>query len=227
YGLYAIDCHKVNKPAVKFVFAGEPFAIRPSHYIIPVGRGRCVSAFAASTSPDLSRWVLGNTFLRAWHTTFDVEKFEIKLARAVQPDDEHEEQSAGAAQPHSSVSAPAADKAAVDSQLKRIIEALATVHPSDQQTTAAGHTKASAAVTSHARAAPTSHARVAPTSHAKTTLAPKSKDGHSHDSTARKTPAAAAATTAASTNTPDAAAAAANAGGVPTSLPIHHHQGSR
>ncbi|KAJ2454143.1 aspartic proteinase precursor [Coemansia sp. RSA 2336] len=121
YGLYAIDCRKSNKPPVKFVFAGEEFAIHPTHYILPVGPGRCVSAFAASTSPDLSRWVIGNSFLRAWHTTFDVENFEIKLAKAVQPDG-----------PVESASAAASDSASttmpLNSQLERIAEALATAH---------------------------------------------------------------------------------------------------
>ncbi|KAJ2849769.1 aspartic proteinase precursor [Coemansia brasiliensis] len=119
YGLYAIDCHKSNKPPVKFVFAGEEFAIHPTHYILPVGPGRCVSAFAASTSPELSRWVIGNSFLRAWHTTFDVENFEIKLAKAVQPD--------GPAEPASD-SASNTIAAAANSQLERIVEALATAH---------------------------------------------------------------------------------------------------
>ncbi|KAJ2887070.1 aspartic proteinase precursor [Coemansia aciculifera] len=87
YGLYAIDCHKDNKPTIKFMLAGETFAISPSHYILPVGKNRCVTAFAASTTPDLSRWVIGTSFLRAWHTTFDIENFEIRLARAVQADE--------------------------------------------------------------------------------------------------------------------------------------------
>ncbi|KAJ2437684.1 aspartic proteinase precursor, partial [Coemansia sp. RSA 2337] len=56
YGLYAIDCRKDNKPTIKFMLAGETFAIGPSHYILPVGKNRCVTAFAASTTPDLSRW---------------------------------------------------------------------------------------------------------------------------------------------------------------------------
>ncbi|KAJ2331225.1 aspartic proteinase precursor [Coemansia sp. RSA 2673] len=87
YGLYAIDCRKDNKPTIKFMLAGETFAIGPSHYILPVGKNRCVTAFAASTTPDLSRWVIGTSFLRAWHTTFDIENFEIRLARAVQTDE--------------------------------------------------------------------------------------------------------------------------------------------
>ncbi|KAJ2358954.1 aspartic proteinase precursor [Coemansia erecta] len=129
YGLYAIDCHKANKPIVKFVLGGESFAIRPSHYILPVGRGRCVTAFAASTSPDLSRWVIGNSFLRAWHTTFDIENFEIKLAQAVQTEDD------SAATSVDSTAASAG--AAASSQLENIVEALATVHPATSQASAA------------------------------------------------------------------------------------------
>ncbi|KAJ1966352.1 aspartic proteinase precursor [Dipsacomyces acuminosporus] len=87
YGLYAIDCHTKNKPKLKFIFGGQVFTIKPEHYILPVGKGRCVSAFAASTSSDLSRWVIGDSFLRAWHTTFDMEALEIRLAKAVQNSD--------------------------------------------------------------------------------------------------------------------------------------------
>ncbi|KAJ2498961.1 aspartic proteinase precursor [Coemansia sp. RSA 1972] len=126
YGLYAINCYKGNKPTVKFVLAGETFAIRPSHYILPVGRGRCVTAFAASTSPDLSRWVIGNSFLRAWHTTFDVENFEIKLAQAVQADDTSESESSENDSASEAV-------ASASSQLERIVEALATAHPTASQ----------------------------------------------------------------------------------------------
>ncbi|KAJ2737490.1 aspartic proteinase precursor [Coemansia sp. Cherry 401B] len=141
YGLYAIDCHKARKPPVKFMLAGEPFALEPSHYILPVGRGRCVSAFAASTSPELSRWVIGNSFLRAWHTTFDVENFEIKLAKAVQDD----AQPAPSSTDSESASAVAA---AASSQLERIVEALATAHPITSQ----GSTAAKSKPTKHAAA---------------------------------------------------------------------------
>ncbi|KAJ2742791.1 aspartic proteinase precursor [Coemansia sp. BCRC 34301] len=125
YGLYAIDCHKDNKPTIKFVLAGETFAIGPSHYILPVGKNRCVTAFAASTTQDLSRWVIGTSFLRAWHTTFDVEKFEVRLARAVQTDDSEDAPGAAAA----SLQLPAA--AAANRQLASIIDALITRHPTE------------------------------------------------------------------------------------------------
>ncbi|KAJ2717250.1 aspartic proteinase precursor [Coemansia spiralis] len=141
YGLYAIDCHRANKPTLKFVFAGEAFAIQPRHYILPVGRGRCVTAFAASTSPDLSRWVLGNSFLRAWHTTFDIENFEIKLAKAVQSADASEDQATDATEAQPSSGASTADTGALNSQLERIVEALATLHPSDQQSSTSVHKK--------------------------------------------------------------------------------------
>ncbi|KAJ1941505.1 aspartic proteinase precursor, partial [Linderina macrospora] len=84
YGLYGIDCHRAHKPIVKFGFAGETFAIEPEHYIIPVGGGRCVTAFAASMDTTLDKWVIGDAFLRAWHTTFDIENFTIQLTPAIQ-----------------------------------------------------------------------------------------------------------------------------------------------
>ncbi|KAJ2907553.1 aspartic proteinase precursor [Coemansia aciculifera] len=121
YGLYAIDCHKANKPTIKFVLAGETFAISPNHYILPVGKNRCVTAFAASTTQDLSRWVIGTSFLRAWHTTFDVEKFEVRLARAVQADDSADTVSADGA-------AALQSPAAANRQLASIIDALITGH---------------------------------------------------------------------------------------------------
>ncbi|KAJ2698808.1 aspartic proteinase precursor [Coemansia sp. IMI 209128] len=126
YGLYAIDCHKNNKPTIKFMLAGETFAISPSHYILPVGKDRCVTAFAASTTPDLSRWVIGTSFLRAWHTTFDVENFEIRLARAVQVDDPADAPATDdvAAVASSALQSPAA----VNRQFASIIDALIAGH---------------------------------------------------------------------------------------------------
>ncbi|KAJ2000242.1 aspartic proteinase precursor [Coemansia thaxteri] len=122
YGLYAIDCHKNNKPTIKFELAGETFAIKPDHYILPVGKGRCVTAFAASTTADLNRWVIGNSFLRAWHTTFDVENFEIKLATAVQTDNPVDVPGADGVTPLLQSSA------AVSRQIASIVDALITAH---------------------------------------------------------------------------------------------------
>ncbi|KAJ2511916.1 aspartic proteinase precursor [Coemansia sp. RSA 2049] len=140
YGLYAIDCHKSNKPTIKFVLAGEVFAIRPSHYIIPVGKNRCVTAFAASTSPDLSRWVIGNSFLRAWHTTFDLERFEIKLSKAVQTGGGPDETQAAA----ESSSQLAAESISMSSRLRAIIESLtATQQSSTKQQAGQSSTAAS------------------------------------------------------------------------------------
>ncbi|KAJ2236949.1 aspartic proteinase precursor [Coemansia sp. RSA 1722] len=122
YGLYAIDCFKGNKPTVQLVLGGEPFAIRPSDYILPVGKDHCVTAFAASTSPDLSRWVIGNTFLRAWHTTFDMENFEVRLAKAVQGYN-----SADDAQ-DSDADASSSKTAQINSELQSFIDELAASH---------------------------------------------------------------------------------------------------
>ncbi|KAJ2046782.1 aspartic proteinase precursor, partial [Coemansia sp. S155-1] len=126
YGLYAIDCRKDNKPTIKFMLAGETFAIGPSHYILPVGKNRCVTAFAASTTPDLSRWVIGTSFLRAWHTTFDIENFEIRLARAVQTDEPADAPDAydAAAASLLALQSPAA----ASRQLASIIDALISGH---------------------------------------------------------------------------------------------------
>ncbi|KAJ2784480.1 aspartic proteinase precursor [Coemansia javaensis] len=211
YGLYAIDCHKKNKPPAKFVFAGETFALQPSDYILPVGRGRCVSAFAASTSPDLSRWVLGTSFLRAWHTTFDIENFEIRLAKAVQSEDAagDPDPSSDQTQPGASTSAPA--QAAVSSQLERIVEALVGAHPSDHQSGTASATHAAA---KSKTAAPKSK-----------TAAPKSKTAAPKSSTAAsksKTAASKSKTTTASKTTASKPAAAA-----PEAVShTHHHSNS-
>ncbi|KAJ1897702.1 aspartic proteinase precursor [Kickxella alabastrina] len=122
YGLYAIDCYKNDKPTVKFGFGGETFAIKPSHYILPVGKDRCVTAFAASTGPDLNRWVIGNSFLRAWHTTFDLERLEIRLAQAVQIEDP------AAKEKYSQSVASASASEMVNSQIKRLAQVLGISH---------------------------------------------------------------------------------------------------
>ncbi|KAJ1897758.1 aspartic proteinase precursor [Kickxella alabastrina] len=122
YGLYAIDCYKNDKPTVKFGFGGETFAIKPRHYILPVGKDRCVTAFAASMSPELNRWVIGNSFLRAWHTTFDLERLEIRLAQAVQIKD------SAAEEKYSQSVALASASEIVNSQIRRLAQVLGISH---------------------------------------------------------------------------------------------------
>ncbi|KAI9500996.1 aspartic peptidase domain-containing protein [Coemansia spiralis] len=129
--LGAVPLFNDNKPTVKFALAGETFAIKPSHYIIPVGKDRCVTAFAASTSPDLSRWVIGNSFLRAWHTTFDIEKFEIKLAKAIQVED-GSSSNTDAAESNEQL---AAASASMSSQLESIIQSLARAKSTNHEQT--------------------------------------------------------------------------------------------
>ncbi|KAJ2160148.1 aspartic proteinase precursor [Coemansia sp. RSA 552] len=165
YGLYAIDYHRGNKPVVKFMLAGEPFDIHPSHYILPVGKGRCVTVFAASTGPDLSRWVIGNTFLRAcrwvigntflraWHTTFDVENFEIRLAKAVQSEDVEDQKPTADSESESMA-------ASASSQLERIVEAFATAHLTKQTAATTGVTEKHAKATLSSTAAVTTKADV-------------------------------------------------------------------
>ncbi|KAJ2775944.1 aspartic proteinase precursor [Coemansia nantahalensis] len=224
YGLYAIDCRKANKPTLRFVFAGESFAIQPSHYILPVGRGRCVTAFAASTSPDLSRWVLGNSFLRAWHTTFDIERFAIKLAKAVQPADASEDQPASAAQTQPTSGESAADAGAADSQLERIVAALETGHLPEQKSTATTHSKPAKKADDKPPTKSTS-ASSTKTS-AMSSAKPSSKAAKITGTTATATATATASphkhATPAAAETATAAAAARS----PEILPTHHHQGA-
>ncbi|KAJ2720390.1 aspartic proteinase precursor [Coemansia sp. Benny D115] len=161
YGLYAIDCRKKNKPTVKFGFGGETFAIQPSHYILPVSKNRCVTAFAASVNQELSRWVIGNSFLRAWHTTFDMENFEIKLAQAVQMDDMSDE--AKSAESSSSASE------AINSQIRSLLDALQPGQPTSTGTGTASDESSASSSSATAAAKGGKKARVSAKSASATT----------------------------------------------------------
>ncbi|KAJ1828315.1 aspartic proteinase precursor [Coemansia sp. RSA 2599] len=229
YGLYAIDCFKGNKPTVQFVLGGETFAIRPSHYILPVGRDRCVTAFAASTSPDLSRWVIGNTFLRAWHTTFDMENFEVRLAKAVQgfnPADDAQGTDAEAS---------ASKTALVNSELQKFIDALATGHGVNRDALASSSTDSgsssgskSTATSSQAKASskpsPGSKSSSKQSSSSKSGSSAKPKQTAKPKSTSA-TKEATATSSSSSKHVATSTAATANDNGIPqgTSAHFHHH----
>ncbi|KAJ2664043.1 aspartic proteinase precursor [Coemansia sp. RSA 1200] len=200
YGLYAIDCHKSNKPTIKFVLAGEVFAIRPSHYIIPVGKNRCVTAFAASTSPDLSRWVIGNSFLRAWHTAFDLERFEIKLSKAVQIGEGSDETQAAA----ESSSLLAAESISMSSRLQAIIESLTATQQSTHQQAAQSST-----VTSDSNHSKPKATTVPKAQNAKSTVAAITTSKN-----AQKTPSSTSSSTVAEDE---------NEIPAPTNTHVHHH----
>ncbi|KAJ1721673.1 aspartic proteinase precursor [Coemansia erecta] len=208
YGLYAIDCYRGNKPTVQFAIGGETFELKPSHYILPVGKDRCVTAFAASTSPDLNRWVIGNSFLRAWHTTFDMENFEVRLAQAVQTDDDSVDD------PQSDASASAT--AAINSQLQGILDALATSH---------GVNRVANAESTASVAATNSDGSSSSASSKTSKAASKAKPKTAASSTKGKTPQSTTHKSAASSSSSSKSAASASDGDIPpaTSAHYHHH----
>ncbi|KAJ2383938.1 aspartic proteinase precursor [Coemansia sp. RSA 2603] len=208
YGLYAIDCHHANKPTVQFAIGGETFEIKPSHYILPVGKDRCVTAFAASTSPDLNRWVIGNSFLRAWHTTFDMENLEIRLAQAVQTDVDSVDDS------QSSIPASATD--AINSQLRGILDALAASHGvnrvAESESTAADSTNSNDS-SSHSTSSASSKT---------TKVASKAKPKTSASSSKAKAPQSTSHKSTASSSSSKSAASASD-GDIPPATNTHYH----
>ncbi|KAJ2787073.1 aspartic proteinase precursor [Coemansia interrupta] len=215
YGLYAIDCYRGNKPTVQFAIGGETFELKPSHYILPVGKDRCVTAFAASTSPDLNRWVIGNSFLRAWHTTFDMENFEVRLAQAVQTDDDSVDD------PQSDAAASAT--AAINSQLQGILDSLAASHGvnrvANAESTASDPTNSGESSTDSTSLASTK------TSTKTSKTAPKAKSKAATSSSKGKAPQPASHKSTVSSSSSSKSAASTNDGDIPpaTSEHYHHH----
>ncbi|OIV98330.1 hypothetical protein TanjilG_16657 [Lupinus angustifolius] len=72
-----IDCNSVSAmPHIAFTIGNKSFALSPEQYILRVGEGCsaiCYGSFVALDvpTPQGPLWVLGNSFLGAYHTVFD------------------------------------------------------------------------------------------------------------------------------------------------------------
>ncbi|KAI3765230.1 hypothetical protein L2E82_15258 [Cichorium intybus] len=83
-----VDCARLpSMPSISFTIGGKEFELSPDEYILKTGEGDdalCVSGLVASdsTSPGGQLWVLGDLFMRRYHTIFDYGNLRVGFAEA-------------------------------------------------------------------------------------------------------------------------------------------------
>ncbi|KAK9703954.1 aspartic proteinase precursor [Basidiobolus ranarum] len=77
-GLYQIPCSG-TLPNLNIVFGGVQFALTPDQYVIQDTDGTCVSGIAAAGSSE-PLWIVGDVFLRAYYSVFDLGKTQVGFA---------------------------------------------------------------------------------------------------------------------------------------------------
>nr|1B5F_B Chain B, PROTEIN (CARDOSIN A) [Cynara cardunculus]1B5F_D Chain D, PROTEIN (CARDOSIN A) [Cynara cardunculus] len=82
-----VDCNTLSSmPNVSFTIGGKKFGLTPEQYILKVGKGeatQCISGFTAMDATLLGPlWILGDVFMRPYHTVFDYGNLLVGFAEA-------------------------------------------------------------------------------------------------------------------------------------------------
>ncbi|KAK9051804.1 hypothetical protein SSX86_028432 [Deinandra increscens subsp. villosa] len=83
-----IDCSRISSmPVVSFTIGGKQFDLSPDEYILKIGEGataRCISGFIPLDIPPPRGplWILGDVFMRRYHTVFDYGNLQVGFAQA-------------------------------------------------------------------------------------------------------------------------------------------------
>lgn len=81
-GQYIVDCDLIPElPDITFEFNGKDFPLSASDYILQLG-GQCVSSFMGIDIPAPAGplWIVGDSFLRAYYSVYDLERNAVGLA---------------------------------------------------------------------------------------------------------------------------------------------------
>ncbi|TMX00300.1 hypothetical protein EJD97_001054 [Solanum chilense] len=81
-----INCDVFSLPHITFTIGNKSFPLSPDQYVIRVDDHQgvhCLSGFTAlNVHPQRPLWVLGDAFLRAYHTVFDFDNLQIGFAES-------------------------------------------------------------------------------------------------------------------------------------------------
>ncbi|KAH8245687.1 hypothetical protein KR038_002447 [Drosophila bunnanda] len=80
-GVFFVDCSMVSQlPDMVFTIARKELPLKASQYVLQYGNV-CVSSFTSLDGNSL--WVLGDSFMGAYYTVFDLEYHQIGIGKAV------------------------------------------------------------------------------------------------------------------------------------------------
>jgi phytepsin len=82
-----VDCALIGSlPDVTITLADTPFVLTSHNYVLKVSAGgtdECILGFQGIDTGDLKLWILGDVFISAYHTIFDLGKGAVGFAPSV------------------------------------------------------------------------------------------------------------------------------------------------